>query len=180
MRTTSYGRWRFQAKQVSIGYATPAGDTARAPAIAQMCAWLGVSRPGFYEGRSRPESATAQRRNKLKLLIAKAFEDSGGTYGYRRIARHLARWGVPAGRELVRALMRELGLVACQPRPWRPTTTQQGTAGPIPDLVCRDFTATAPGAKMAGDITYTDLGEIALPGDGNRLRDTESRRLGNG
>ena len=50
--------------------------------------------------------------------------------------------------------MRELGLVACQPRPWRPATTQQGQAGPIPDLVNRDFTATVPGAKMVGDITY--------------------------
>ena len=55
---------------------------------------------------------------------------------------------------LSHALMRELGLVACQPRPWRPTTTQQGATGPIPDLVGRDFTATVPGAKMVGDITY--------------------------
>jgi putative transposase len=45
-------------------------------------------------------------------------------------------------------------LVACQPRPWRPTTTQQGRAGPIPDLVNRDFDADAPGRKMVGDITY--------------------------
>ncbi len=50
--------------------------------------------------------------------------------------------------------MRQLGLVACQPRPWRPSTTQQGQAGPIPDLVNRDFSAEVPGAKMVGDITY--------------------------
>ena len=50
--------------------------------------------------------------------------------------------------------MRELGLVACQPRPWRPAMTEQGHAGPIPDLVNRDFTAYAPGRKMVGDITY--------------------------
>lgn len=47
----------------------------------------------------------------------------------------LGRWGVRAGLELVRSLMRELGLVACQPRPWRPSTRQHGEAGPIPDLV---------------------------------------------
>src|SRR5690242_21147839 len=81
-----------------------------------MCRWLGVSQSGFYEWRSRPESATAKRREELKLLIAKAFGDSDGTYGYRRIWSQLARWGVRAGQELVRALMRELGLVACQPR----------------------------------------------------------------
>jgi putative transposase len=125
-----------------------------APAIARMCAWLEVSRSGYYEWRSRPESATAKRREELKLLIAKAFDDSDGTYGYRRIWWQLARWGVRAGAELVRALMRELGLVACQPRPWRPSTTVQGQAGPIPDLVRRDFSAGAPGAKIVGDITY--------------------------
>ena len=73
---------------------------------------------------------------------------------YRRLAAQLARQGVVAGRELVRKLMRELGLVACQPRPWRPSTTEQGAAGPIPDLVNRDFSAEKPGQKMVGDITY--------------------------
>jgi transposase InsO family protein len=51
--------------------------------------------------------------------------------------------------------MRELGLRPCQPRPWRHSLTEQdGKAGPIPDLVNRDFTAGKPGEKMVGDITY--------------------------
>ncbi len=50
--------------------------------------------------------------------------------------------------------MRQLGLVACQPRPGRPSTTEQGAAGPVPDLVDRDFSAAAPGVKMVGDVTY--------------------------
>ena len=131
-------------------------DTGAAPAptITQMCAWLKVSRSGFYDWRSRPESAAAKRGNELRPLIIKASGDSGGTYGYRRVAAQLARWGVHAGLELVRALMRELDLVPCQPRPWRPPATQQGRPGPIPDLVNRDFSAAVPGEKMAGDITY--------------------------
>jgi putative transposase len=140
---------------IDVEYAAgAAAGTAAAPGILQMCAWLGVSKSGFYEWRSRPESATAKRRGELKLLIAKAFGDSDGTYGHRRVWAQLARWGVRAGLELVRALMRELGLVACQPRPWRPSTTRQGQAGPIPDLVVRDFSAAVPGEKMVGDITY--------------------------
>ena len=131
---------------IDAEYAT----SGAAPAITLMCRWLEVSKSGYYEWRSRPESATAKRRGELKLLITKAFDDSDGTYGYRRVWCQLARWGVRAGPELVRALMRELGLVACQPRPWRPATTQQGHAGPIPDLVNRDFTADAPGRKMVG------------------------------
>jgi putative transposase len=125
-----------------------------APAITLMCQWLGVSKSGFYEWRSRPDSATAKRREELKLLITRAFEDSDGTYGYRRVWSQLARWGVACGLELVRKLMRQLGLVPCQPRPWRPSTTKQGQAGPIPDLINRDFSADVPGAKMVGDITY--------------------------
>ena len=125
-----------------------------APAVTRMCAWLEVSKSGFYDWKSRPESATAERRKKLALIIRRIFDDSDSTYGHRRIAAQLARQGIIAGAELVRRLMRELGLVACQPRPWRPSTTQQGQAGPIPDLVNRDFTADIPGAKMVGDITY--------------------------
>jgi putative transposase len=135
---------------IDAQYAT----SGAAPAITLMCRWLEVSKSGYYEWRSRPESATARRREELKFLIKKAFDDSDGTYGYRRVWWQLARWGVRAGLELVRALMRELGLVACQPRPWRPQTTRQGAAGPVPDLVNRDFSATVPGAKMVGDITY--------------------------
>jgi transposase InsO family protein len=139
---------------IDAQYAEPPATGGNAPTITCMCKWLGVSKSGFYEWRSRPESATAKRRKELKLLITKAFGDSDGTYGYRRIWSQLARWGVRAGLELVRALMRELGLVACQPRPWRPSTTKQGQAGPIPDLVNRDFSAAVPGEKMVGDITY--------------------------
>jgi transposase InsO family protein len=145
---------------IDVEYATvTAADQACARTVTRMCAWLEVSRSGFYEWRSRPQSVTAKRREELRLLIGKAFEDSDGTYGYRRVHAQLGRWGVRAGPELVRALMRELGLVACQPRPWRPQTTRQGPAGPIPDLVNRDFGAAVPGEKMVGDITYIETWE---------------------
>jgi putative transposase len=138
---------------IDAEYANNAG-TRFFPTIVQMCRWLEVSKSGFYEWRNRPESPAARRRADLAALIRHVFEDSDGTYGYRRIAAQLARSGIAAGAELVRRLMRELGLVACQPRPWRPATTQQGQAGPIPDLVNRDFTSAVPGQKMVGDITY--------------------------
>jgi len=122
--------------------------------ITKMCEWMDVSRSGFHEWRGREESATVRRQEELKLLIQHVFTDSDGTYGYRRVHAELARLGVHAGDELVRRLMREMGLVACQPRPWRPVTTIAGDADTIPDLVRRDFTADAPGTKLVGDITY--------------------------
>lgn len=126
--------------------------------VVKMCAWLGISTSGYYEWRNRPASATAERREELKVLIDKAFADSDGTYGHRRIAAQLARWGIQAGSELVRMLMRDLGLVPCQPRPYRPVTTIPDPTGAAAaaDLVGRDVTAAAPGEKMVGDITYID------------------------
>lgn len=128
-----------------------AGD---APVIMQMCEWLGVSKSGYYDWRTRPESATAQRRELLKIKIKALFEANGEEYGYRRMHAALVRGGEQVSDELVRQLMRELGLVPCQPRPWRHSLTEQGQAGPIPDLVNRDFSAGKPGEKMVGDITY--------------------------
>ncbi len=126
-----------------------------APTILRMCVLLEVSRSGYYEWRDRPTSATAQRRSCLRLLIVKSFQDSQQTYGYRRVHADLAGWSVPASPELVRSLMRELGLEACQPRPWRHSlTAADGKPAAIPDLLGRDFTADAPGQKMVGDITY--------------------------
>jgi len=123
--------------------------------IVKMCAWLDVSTSGFYEWVNRPASANAQRRKRLAALIQAIFDESDGTYGYRRVHAALARQGDDCGPELVRDLMRELGLIPCQPRPWRPTTTQRGKgAEAVPDLVGRDFSAQAPGTKMVGDITY--------------------------
>jgi putative transposase len=119
-----------------------------------MCAWLEVSRSGFYDWKSRPQSATAKRRELLKIKIRALFGANNAEYGYRRMHAALARGGEQASAELVRQLMRELGLVPCQPRPWRPRLTIQGQAGPIPDLVNRDFSAARPGEKMVGDITY--------------------------
>jgi transposase InsO family protein len=133
---------------------TPAGDAGDAPAIMQMCEWLGVSRSGYYDWRSRPESAAAKRRELLRIKIKALFEANNGEYGYRRVHAALARGGEQACPELVRQLMRELGLEPCQPGPWRHSLTGQGEAGPIPDLVNRDFSAAKPGDKLVGDITY--------------------------
>lgn len=87
-------------------------------------------------------------------MIATIFHENHETYGYRRIHAVLERSGQRASPELVRQLMRELGLRACQPRPWRPVTTEADRQHRIPDLVGRDFTADSPGTKFVGDITY--------------------------
>lgn len=137
---------------IDAQYVISSGEDA--PSITQMCEWLEVSRSGYYDWLSRPECETAKRAALLKLKIKALFDANDEEYGYRRIHAALVRGGEQVDDETVRKLMRELGLEACQPRPWRHSLTEQGPSGPIPDLVNRDFTADAPGAKMVGDITY--------------------------
>lgn len=134
-------------------YAFIDGEKANYP-ITKMCAWMHVSRSGLYDWRDRPASATALRREALTALIGEVFDEHDGTYGYRRVHAQLARQGIDVGVELVRSIMRAAGLEACQPRPWRTTTTPDAAAAGTGDLVARDFTADAPGVKLVGDITY--------------------------
>jgi putative transposase len=123
--------------------------------IVRMCEWVEVSTSGYYGWRDRPVSAAAVRREYLAALVKAVFEHSDQTYGYRRVHAQLVRQGEQVSPELVRELMRERDLIACQPRPYRPTTTVPGDPGPIPDLVNRNFNAQAPGQNMVGDITYS-------------------------
>jgi transposase InsO family protein len=144
---------------IDAEYATLPAE-GEAPTVVQMCEWLGVSKSGFYDWRTRPEGETAQRRELLKIKIKALFEANNAEYGYRRIHAALVRGGEAVDDETVRRYMRELGLEPCQPKPWRRSLTEQdGAAGPIPDLVNRDFTADNPGGKMVGDITYIDTWE---------------------
>ena len=104
-----------------------AADADSAPTITCMCKWLGVWKSGFYDWRSRPESATARRRELLKIKIKALFEANDSTYGYRRMHAALVRGGEQAGPELVRQLMRELvGVPELSHRSW-------------PGLLCGSF-----------------------------------------
>jgi transposase InsO family protein len=123
--------------------------------VVKMCYWLDVSTSGFYHWRTRPQSATAARRETLLARIRHYFEEFEGTYGYRRIHADLTAEQTQCSPELVRQMMRQEGLVACQPRPFRVTTEADAVAAAnMPDLLTRDFTAVRPGVKFVGDITY--------------------------
>ena len=133
--------------------ANMAAQAADAPALTKMCLWIGVSKSGYYEWKDRPLSATAERQEYLKGKIKEIFDDSGETYGYRRVHAGLARQGEQATSELVRRLMRDLGLVPCQVRKPKSLTTQAVDIAKYPDRVKRDFTAAAPYLKLISDIT---------------------------
>jgi putative transposase len=130
-------------------------DPAEFNPVWKMCGWLTVSTSGFYDWLKRPQSATTTRRDALAARIRSFFTASDGTYGYRRIHADLAFGNASCSPELVRQIMRQEGLVPCQPRPFRVTTQSDAqAAADMPDLVKRDFSADRPGRKFVGDITY--------------------------
>ena len=143
-------KYTLIAAEYAANMAAPAAD---APTLTKMCLWIGVSKSGYYEWKDRPLSATAERQEYLKGKIEEIFDDNDETYGYRRVHAELARQGEQATSELVRRLMRDLGLVPCQVRKPKSLTTQATDIAKIPDRVRRDFTAAAPYLKLISDIT---------------------------
>jgi putative transposase len=132
--------------------------------LAWMCRLLKVPRSSFYAWRNRVETPTAARRRQLAVEVARVFEDSRQTSGCRRVAAQLGRGGHEASVGMVADLMRELGLAAVQPRAYKRTTVAGEHPVVIPDLIGRDFTATEPGVRLVGDITYlkTEQGWLYL------------------
>lgn len=112
-----------------------------------MCRWAGVSKSGYYAWRDGPDSSTMLRRKELAVMVKDVFESSHGTYGYRRVAAALARQKLAVTPSTVRSVMRELGLVAAQPRAKVRTTVPAQDLDERPDLVRRDPAAPDPGLK---------------------------------
>ena len=75
-------------------------------------------------------------------------------YGARRLHKHLRRQGHTIARCTGAWLMRELGIRGVQPGRRQFTTHPDKTADRPPDLVKRDFIATAPNKLWLADITY--------------------------
>lgn len=129
--------------------------------VAWMCRILRVPRSSFYDWRVRSMrvSATAARRGALGVAVREVFDEFRQVYGCRRIARELGDRGTVCSVGLVADLMREQGLAAVQPRAYRVTTIRDAADSYPEDLIGRDFTATAPGTRLVGDITYLRTGE---------------------
>ena len=86
----------------------------------------------------------------LRACVARAFADSRGRYGYRRVKAAL---GTGVSEKVIRRIMREDGLVARVPGRRR-YSSYEGEVTPAPDnLVNRDFTAERPNEKWLTDIT---------------------------
>jgi putative transposase len=114
---------------------------------------LRVARSAYDAWARRGVSARAQADEDLAAQIAAVHARSRRTYGAPRVHAELRAQGVRCARKRVARLMRAGGLVGCHRRRAR-TTVADPAHTPAPNLVARDFTASAPDSLWLGDITY--------------------------
>ncbi len=119
-----------------------------------MCRCLSVSPSGFYAWRDRTPSARARQDATLLGQIRASHTRSAGTYGAPRIHADLGEAGHRVSRKRVARLMRRAGVVGVSRRRGVRTTHRAAEARAVPDLVQRNFTATAPNQLWVADITY--------------------------
>ena len=112
--------------------------------VEPICRVLDVSASAYYQRAGGQRSARDIEDERLLGVICELHADKYYAYGYRRMHKALRRTGETAGRDRVKRLMRTAQSVGAKRRgrPWR-TTTCDPAATRSPDLVNRDFTATA-------------------------------------
>ena len=143
--------------------------------VAVTCVILGISISWFYKWLDRGPTRRQQRRAKVDAAVATAFAASRGLHGSPRLHVDLRAKGWTVSEKTVADSMRRQGLVARIVKRRRGLTRQDGTAAKFPDLVRRDFTASAMNQKWVGDITEipTARGKLYLA----TVIDLYSRRL---
>jgi putative transposase len=119
-----------------------------------LCRLLKVSRSGYYAWVSRAPSKRAVADEVLTEQIKSFYDASRSTYGAPRIWLDLRDAGVHVGGKRVARLMRANGWQGVHRRSWKHATKADPNAVPAPDLLGRDFTATAPNQKWVADVTY--------------------------
>ena len=127
--------------------------------VRTMCAVLEVSHSGYYAWRDRPDSARDVADRGLAAEIRRIHADNRAVYGSPRVHAALRAEGRRVGVNRVARLMRRHGIQGRHKRR-APRTTDSKHALPVaPNLLDRQFTATAPNQVWLADITYIPTGE---------------------
>ena len=128
--------------------------------MTHLCETLNVYRNGYYQWLDSPESFYEQQDSKLTPMAQDIFFQHRRRYGARRIAKELADRGESCSRAKVRTIMGQTGLIAIQPRSFKPRTTEsKHKLGYSPNLLLEGIELERVNQVWVGDITY-----IPLPG----------------
>ena len=122
--------------------------------VEPICKVLPIAPSTYYASKQQSPSERALRDAELLEKICKAWKDSRGRYGARKVWRQLLRQGESVARCTVERLMRAEGLMGVVRGKRVFTTTPDETAPRPEDLVERDFSAPAPNRLWVADLTY--------------------------
>jgi putative transposase len=98
-----------------------------------------------------------KRQRRDLVILAHIREQHGlalGSYGRPRMTEELKELGLAVGHRRVGRLMRENAISVVRTRKYKATTDSNHRFNISPNLLDRDFTASAPNQKWAGDISY--------------------------
>jgi putative transposase len=112
-----------------------------------MCRILEVSVSGFYTWKQRPLCARKREDGELAVRIEEAFVHNRRLSGSPRIHAELRVQGIRCSRKRVVRLMQTLKLSARRPKQYEVTTRSDPEAQFAPNVLSRDFAASAPNTK---------------------------------
>ncbi len=129
-------------------------DNSSGFSVEGMAAALNVSRSGYYACLSRPRSRRAEDNIRLDVEIKSVYERSQRRYGSVKITRELLKRGKKYSRNRVASRMREMGVASKARKKFKATTHSKHNYPVAPNLLNRNFTASAPNEVWVSDITY--------------------------
>jgi putative transposase len=122
--------------------------------VEPICEVLQVAPSTYYSAKSRPPSARAVRDAVMLPILLTLWKANYSVYGAHKLWKAARRAGHDIGRDQVARLMRQAGIRGIKRGRRVITTRSDDKAARSPDLVKRDFTATAPNQLWVTDLTY--------------------------
>jgi len=119
-----------------------------------ICKVLQVAPSTYYAGRDRAPSARARSDAVIGAELFDLWVKNRQVYGVRKLWKAARRAGMDVGRDQTARLMRSLDIEGVKRSKRVKTTRPDPAATRHPDLVRRDFTATAPNKLWVTDLTF--------------------------
>ena len=124
-----------------------------------MCKVFKVDRSSYYHW-VKAGCIVKKEDTQLNKLIETIFIQGRRNYGTRRIQDKLKElYGLILSRKRIAGIMKDLSLKVKMKRRYKNTTDSNHNLPIAPNLLNRDFYASAPDTKYVGDITYIATGE---------------------
>jgi putative transposase len=152
LRRNSYRAFRQRGVVVTADVARLAKEAQ--VSFAAVCRALKLPRSSFYAQSVRQSSLRAIAQKQLDVQVAAIHRERKGRYGSPRVHQELRARGFRVGKKRVEASMRQQGLRGRKPLRFRRTTRIDASHAYAPNVLNRNFSASAPNQAWVGDITY--------------------------